>query len=282
MSVHELLELALSPPTKSIEGYWQAIQLRPDFAAGELLNIGVLFRDKTGVAFRLLNSFDKFSHLYGETAEDELRFIMRALAGALKNSSAPHLPSVEFGQPRLAKGDSVEEILGRLYGSTVTLSGPVHMVKKQRAKFFNNSWVRDEVFGLVKLKAGLAADSLFASDDRLLFQSQGTLIPLDIPLRPNNLLGSVVSAGFASHENVERALLRAFVDLMTGLAIVKPREAKVFVFHPTDISDTDRRTKIENVIDMAKWKLNKVGLGVTVAEKPEALAEDILNWSGVS
>lgn len=120
ISAHDLLDYAHGQSGKAVEGLWQPIQLRPDFASTELLNIGVRFFDGMASRFRLLDSFDKFSRLYGEAAEDELRFVTAALSASLaKGIDQSPFPSVEFGEAKYARGENADEILERLFKATV-------------------------------------------------------------------------------------------------------------------------------------------------------------------
>src|SRR5690348_14371441 len=124
---HALLEQAFSPSFTRVEGYWRAIQLKPDFASGELLNVGVFFTDGNSHSCRLLENFEKFSHLYGEAAEDELRLVLSAVRSyATQVDKLRSIPCIELTAPKLARGSAVSEILGRIFEAVVSLDGPVH------------------------------------------------------------------------------------------------------------------------------------------------------------
>lgn len=279
---HDLLELAYAPQFVVVEGVWQSIQLRPDFATGELLNIGVLFSDGEKKTARLLKSFDKFSSLYGEAAEDELRFVLRALEASLsKNYSETDIPSVEFTSPKLARGESSEAIVERLFSSVVSLSGVGQAPKKKKPAFFNNTHAREEVFQCVRTQAGVIAEQIIASGEDLFFREGSRLLALDIPLRYGSQLGTVVSAGFSSSDSVERALLRAFLDLATAMSISKTNIGEVFVYRPVGLLPIEKQRRVDNVIDLSEWKLKKLGVHLDVADSPDKLARDILSWARV-
>lgn len=270
-----------SSGVKRVEGYWQTITLRPDFASHEALNIGVIFNHNAQIKFRLLDSVDKFTRLYGEAAEDELQFLLRAIQGALRQNTLPQFPSISFGPQALARGDSVDEIVERLYATCVTLSGPAYRPQQERSKFINNTFVRNEVFRHIRLMAGLAAEQVIASDAEFLFKDNDRVIPLDIPLRHEQQLGTVVSAAFSSPENVERALLRAFFDLTTAMHISNSRSGSFFVFRPKELRPKVTQQKIDNVIEVTAWKVGKAGLKVDMSDSSEGMAEHILEWAHV-
>lgn len=280
MTADNLFNFA-SSGVKRVEGYWQTITLRPDFASNEALNIGVIFKHHGQIAFRLLDSVDKFMRLYGEAAEDELQFLLRAIQGALRQNTLPQFPSISFGPQALARGDSVDEIVERLYATCVTLSGPAYRPQHERAKFINNTFVRHEVFRHIRLMAGVAAEQVIASDAEFLFKDKDRVIPLDIPLRHERRLGTVVSAAFSSPENVERALLRAFFDLTTAMRISDSTSGSFFVFRPKEFRQKVTQQKIDNVIDVTAWKVGKAGLTVDMSDSSEGMAEHILEWAQV-
>lgn len=277
---HHLLEIAYQTPIPRVEGQWQSIQLRPDFAEDELLNIGVLFTTSEARQFKLLNTFDKFSHLYGDAATDELQFIIKALGASLsKGSAASPLPSINFGDSKYARGSSVEEIIERLFSSSVTLSGAIHLKKRTKGSFLSTTDLRNEVFNFIKVKASINAEKIIASDYNLLFSDAVSEFALDIPLQTKTQLGTVISAGFSTPENVERALLRGYLDLTTAMMIKGTRSSGFFVYKPENVLAADKQLKINNVVDIIEWKLKKVGINMCLVGSSEKLAQDVLNWA---
>lgn len=278
-NLHALAEQAYEPTGCFVEGHWQTIQLRPDFASNELLNVGVVFFDGKVKAVRLLENFEKFSHLYGEEAEDELRFILSAVrASYVKHNDLSSIGSIELTQPRLARGESPQEVASRLFGAMVTLDGPVHLPARNRARFMNNSQVRSQVFREVRIQAGLFADRFIAEEEAYVVREQNAKHAFDIPLRMGSHFGTVVSAAFTKVENVERALLRASIDLVAAKAMSQQSDAEIFLLRPPR-SGNASALRIDNVIDVSVWKLKKAGVTVDVADTPARLAADIVTWA---
>lgn len=280
-NLHALAEHAFVPDLPPVEGHWQAIQLRPDFASSELLNIGVFFTDGRRSVVRLLNELDRFTHIYGEAAEDELRLILGAIrASVAHQNQAPTLGCLELTVPKLARGVSPEEIASRLFASVVTLEGKAHVPQKKRAAFLNNTQVRERVFQHLRVQAGLFADELIAQHEALIFAEKGSERVLDVPLRYGHCFGSVVSGVFAKVENVERALLRAFVDLATAKAISSSTDVSLFLLRPEDHqTGTEYAKRVDAVLTSAAWKFCKMGIRMDVANSEEELASDILSWA---
>jgi hypothetical protein len=277
---HHLLEIAHETPIPRIEGQWQSIQLRPDFAEDELLNIGVLFTTPKAKQFKLLDTFDKFTHLYGDAATDELQFIVKALGASLsKGMDSSPLPSINFGDSKYARGSSIEEVIERLFSTSVTLSGPAHLKKRTKGKFLSTTDLRNEVFNIIKVQASINAERIIASDYNLLFSDSVSEVALDVPLQTKTQLGTVISAGFSTPENVERALLRGYIDLTTAMMIRGTRSSGFFVFKPDNVLANDKQLKVDNVVDIIDWKLKKVGINMCLVGSAEKLAEDVLSWA---
>lgn len=280
ISAYDLLDYAQGHSGKMVEGLWQSIQLRPDFASTELLNIGVRFQNGAESHFRLLNSFDKFSHLYGEAAEDELRFVTSALGASLsKGLSQLPFSSVEFGEKKFARGESADEIVERLFKSTVSIAGPIHRSSKARGKFVSNSIARDQVFRALKVGAGLSAERILAQDGDLLFQANNQVVALDIPLQPLGRLGTLVSAAFSKADSVERVLLRGYLDLTTAMALRGIHSSGFFIYRSSEVVSESQRNQVDNVIDLVEWKLSKSGIRTQVSGDTSQLAQGILEWA---
>ncbi len=277
---HHLLEIAHKTPAPQIEGQWQSIQLRPDFAEDELLNIGVLFTTHENRQYKLLDTFDKFSHLYGDVAADELQFIIKALRASLsKGADAAPFPSINLGNPKFARGSSIDDVVERLFSTSVTLSGPAHQRKKAKGRFLSTTDLRNEVFNIIKVHASINAERIIASDSDLLFSDTTSEIALDIPLQTKTQLGTIISASFSTPENVERALLKGYLDLTTAMMIRGTRSSGFFVFKPDNLLPGDKQIKVDNVVDIIDWKLKKVGIPMHLFGNPEQLAQDVLSWA---
>lgn len=120
--VDRLQSVASGPPTPAMTGRWLNIRICPDLALGELLNVGVGFVDSYSekIHIRLVDRFDRFRLLYGEEFEHELRMMLRILGSTdLEDNREPPFPNIRFSELKFAAGNSVEEILDRLFEVTV-------------------------------------------------------------------------------------------------------------------------------------------------------------------
>lgn len=274
-----LLENAYGRPGETVEGLWKPIQLRPDFASSELINIGVIFVNGECHQFRLLDDFEKFSQLYGEAAEDELQFVVSALSAALtKKLDKSPFPSVQFGDAKYARGANADEIISRLFTTCVSLLGPTP-VPRPKSPFISNTKARNQIFGALRVEAGLDAERILARNDDLLFQFSGRVIALDVPLQPGNRLGTVVSAGFTQADSVERMLLRGYLDLTTAVSLKGASLPAFFIYRPEGVLQRQRQNEVDNVIDIVEWKLSQSGIHTAISDNIDTLADNILVWA---
>ena len=283
-----LLSVASTPPAPAVTGHWFNIRLCPDLALGELLNVGVGYVDSASekIYTRLVDRFDRFRSLYGEGFEDEMRTMLRILESTLgTKAKQPPIPNLRFSELKFAAGNSVEDILDRLYQATVVTSSPSAPGETQsRESSAGNEAVRKFVFDELKRIAGLSADRIISSQPMYTVTENGRAYALDIPLRGARHLGSVVSARYKTIQPVEANLLRATVDLETASRVFKQDQLGLFVVRPAPdpiAYPQERLTQIDNIIDQIGWKLHKQGVYVGVDDAPAALAEEIAEWADV-
>ena len=284
-ALDRLQALAVPVPTPKVRGQWFNIRFTPDLAGGELFNIGVGYLDaeRQTVQARLIENLEAFRTLFGEAFEEEIRFSLDVVRSAFgqKLLDSP-IGSVVFGERRFAAGESVQEVLARLFSATVSFSEAKLQPFAKRESAHGNPAARKAVFDVIRLKADLRADRIIAGDPIYLARDGAKIYPLDIPLRSDRHLGSVVSGAYRTKQPLENNLLRASLDLETAARIFKQDKLGYFVLRqeaegtgfPVDRS-------FDEVIDTVGWKLHKHGIHVGVEDTPERLADDILNWSGI-
>lgn len=282
----ERLHVLVTPvPTPKVAGQWFNIRFSPSAAGGELINIGVGYVDGAArqIHARLIENLEAFRTLFGEAFEEEVRFsldVVRSAMGRFVLESP--LRTIAFSQLRYAAGDSAQDVLDRLFAATVSFAEARQSAVTRRENTQGNIAVRKSVFDAIRLKAGLAAERIIP-EDPIYWAAEGERrVPLDIPLRSNRLLGSVVSAGYRTKTPLENNLLRCSLDLETAARIFKQDRLGFFVMRPdAGASEGAGDPALDDFIDTTCWKLHKHGIHVGVEATPERLAEDILDWSGV-
>jgi hypothetical protein len=285
-ALQRLQSLAVPVSSPRVSGKWFNVRYCPNPAGGEVFNIGVAYVENAvdaaarQVHARLLENLEGFRTLFGEAFEEELRFSIEVVRSALsqKMLDAP-LRNVVFGEPRYAAGDSEKDVLDRLFASTVSFHEAKQSPSAQRGPAQHNGAVRKAVFDALRLKADLRAERIIAGDPVYFASDDRGRYPLDVPLRGDKLLGSVVSGAYRTRQPLENNLLRASLDLETAARIFKQDRLGFFVMRVVGEDAAD--SSLDDVIDTVGWKLHKHGVHVGIEETPERLADDILSWSGI-
>ena len=282
----ERLQALMTPvPAPKVAGQWFNIRYSPNPASGELFNVGVAYLDSTRqrIHARLIENLEAFRAIFGEAFEDEVRFALEVARSALgKTMLESPVRNIAFGEPRYAAGESAQEIVDWLFSTTVSFAEAKQVNATKREPGQNNTTVRKAVFDSIRLKAGLNADRIIAQDPVYWVDKGDRKIPLEIPLRSDRLLGSVVSANYRSKQPLENNLLRSSLDLETAARIFKQDRLGFFVMRAAEeVVSGPIDPSLDEVLDTTCWKLHKHGIHVGVEESPDLLAEDILSWSGL-
>lgn len=283
-AIERLHALATPVPAPKVTGQWFNIRFSPSASGGELINIGVGYVDGATrqIHARLIENLEAFRSLFGDSFEEEVRYSIEVVRSALGRFMLESpLRSVAFSNLRYAAGDSAQDVLERLFAATVSFSEARQTATARRENAQSNAVVRKSVFDSIRLKAGLSAERIIAEDPIYWVTESARRIPLDIPLRSDRLLGSVVSAGYRTRTTLENNLLRSSLDLETAAKIFKRDGLGFFVMRPEPGIDGAVDASLDEVVDTTCWKLQKHGIHVDVEANSDRLAEDILSWSGL-
>jgi hypothetical protein len=283
-ALQRLSSLATPVPAPKVSGQWFNIRYCPDLAGGELLNIGVGYVDaqRRKVHTRLIENLEAFRVLFGEGFEQEVRFALDVVKSTLaKRELESPLRSIVFSEHRFAAGESERELVDRLFEATVSFNEAKAVAVARRDTAQNNASVRTAVFDAIRLKAELRADRIIAPDPIYVAREGDRSYPLEIPIRSDRLLGSLVSAAYRSKQPLENNLLRASLDLETAARIFSQDRLGYFVMRSVHALDAAFSRVADDIIDTIGWKLHRQGVHVGVEDTPERLADEILAWSGI-
>jgi hypothetical protein len=278
-----LRRLSQSNTNPAVQGHWMSVAYCPSLLAGESINIGVAFVDsitKTPTA-KFLEDLDRISVIFGDRLEAEIRFAIQSLMDSLAQGrlEAPS-ENLRLSVPRFASGASAETILEDLFGSSVRL---LSFAKGSSSPRINrsNEKIRKQVFDSIRSQSGIAAERIIAESKDYIVRENDREYSLDIPLRGEHHLGSVVSAAYASRQPLENNLFRASLDLETASRIFQRNKLGLFVLRPSSDDPLfvgKKLVEIDNVIDMLAWKLHKQGFTVGVEDDVQRLASQVIEW----
>jgi hypothetical protein len=279
-------------PAQAVCGDWYKVSLIPDMRAGDRFNVGVVFRDDLGTLnFRFLAHFERLRCLYGDKIEEQTRFLLQVLREHLVDeASLSTLPSSNLciEGPFYSSGDSIDGILKSLYDAVVPIGrAPEDPEARQESAFqsINNQKARSLVY--TQLDTILSLDkthTLIPKVEYLELNTPDGKRRLDIPLRPYNHYGSIVSACFKRQSAIEQYVLKAQLDLATAHRL-KPvgKPMGLFILRPNeDMRLTkDELLSADNVLDQLLWKIKTDQYRIEADDSPNRLAEEIADWAEV-
>lgn len=136
-----LLSLAVSVPPTAVKCLWSRIELQPDIFVSQAFTVGIAVKQENGpIHYRMLNDFRKIRSIYGARFGSEVIAELTAHTKEvflLANTLQASLSEVEFltnflrlSAPFYSSGDSIDEILNRLYAEMVVVD-PLYFTAPQ-------------------------------------------------------------------------------------------------------------------------------------------------------
>jgi hypothetical protein len=212
-----------------------------------------------------------------------LSWVAESLKVHLTNSGSisgwkPPLSGISFEEKADLLGDDIGDILHQakmLYSSLYTSERSD--AEEEAFMSLNNEKLRHLVLDNIRRKEGIRADSFIVDGGTIEVRDPNRNHYLDIPIKNETKVASIVSAWYKSPVTIERNLLVAGTHLL--VASERGRyEQGVFISRPTSGISSKQIEVIDNKLDFLIWSMEKNGVFATVQESPEELAEDVCNW----
>lgn len=175
-------------------------------------------------------------------------------------------------------GQSPEDVIDQVAGLHSSLYKARAPQKEERLPTHNDGEIREKVKTAAKKIAGIKADRIFTPDGIIEVKESGRMHYLNIPVKTEAKVGSIMSAWYQTPATIETHFLRAMSDLNVAAERDK-YERGLFISLPSALVGHKNQMQVENLIDDIYWRLSKVGCYLEVRETPEALAEEILAWA---
>ncbi len=278
---------------KEFDGYWSTIEIRPNIFIPQSYTIGVVVEDSVGrFSFRLLTDLSKFECVYGKKYADffseQLILTENTLQRAVKNGTLTKeikfdSPSISVSSRHFTSGDSVEKILDRLFTEMVVFEYSGEVGSSNIFQSLDTNQVRQFVNDELKKIAGTKFEKIVVEDEHLIPSSDGAGSHLlSFNLRPENKVGSVLSAVYKSGPTVELNMLRAGRDLATYANLKKITDIALFVMTAKESQyEKGEFKKISALVDEQSWRLETQGFKVVTFEDPAPIAKSIYEWADV-
>lgn len=281
-----------STSTVSVEGQWHNIQLRPDIGAGDTLNVGVAFVDASHrVHLRMAHDLSRLSCLYGNAIDiasfERLCDVVESEYNGVPVSKfqlSKLSPNAVMSDGRYASGESIEEIVTRLFETTVPVGKPREFEKqpRTRAKSLSTEQATKLIIDCLVERMGQRAIPFISRGLWTIYDRGGAERQIRLPIRrPGRICASVISV-FTKDEYRRRfQLAKAGLDLDTVREHSGQERLGLLVLRPM-ISDgytENELLSIDNEIDDTAWQLRSVAnIDVEASDDVDHLGGTLQGW----
>lgn len=256
------------------------IQVEPDMAAGERVNVGVAVVTPDGRRqVRILDDFGRLESFYGREVAGLIETLADfARAAALSGQHAAAGASIYFSDAQPFFGIPAEQYLDQLFARMVPAAAPRHLSEPSgHARSTDALW--REVGDFIKLRLPDRAGELLANTPMTTVQTARGPRQVCVPLQPTGAAGALESADYSAAV-AERKLMHALLDVeiaaeargieRTGLFIARPRRPR---------KDDELRT-IDRAIDYVASRAPR-HCRVEVETECDRLVDHIIDWSAL-
>lgn len=231
----------------AIQAQWCVISVMPDLATNERLNIGVCVLHDNSLHTRFLPNAEPFKKLYGKQKGENFSFLMNMVKQTLKPENWQYTcsPQIQHSKPQPVSGNSIDEILHRLYSSMVTLAliqkeptTRANISTQDLRQVISNQWKQDN--------KNLVSRVWHYEDNPIIIPAewgdrgkQTELRHIQIWTPPdyaNNTVrfGSFISLDYKQLAFAELHLLQATQDILQAHTSItkKSKQGALFIYHP--------------------------------------------------
>ena len=254
-----------------ISAKWFVIRITPDLATGELLNIGVGIYYRKKLFTKLIPNTMPLETLYGKSSRENFSFLLHLLNRSSDNLSALKSisPHFSFSSLKFVSGNSIEDILERLFRNIVTLNLIESPEKQINRNNLNTEKVRKKIFNALKSKDKNLTERIWHNEDNPIIippnlGEEIMLNHLQIWSTPNitqkyTKFGSIVSTDYMQKSYSELHFLQATQDIQRASVSLNHdsnKKAGLFIYRPDTLSECIKND-VDDMIDRTHWLINK-------------------------
>ena len=255
------------------------IQVEPDLAARERINVGVGVITPEGRRIaRLLTDYGRLESLYGREVAELIEVLADFARASALSGDTLCSPSVQFSAPQPFFGIPPEQYLDQLFARMVPAAAPRREQGESEAPRSTDALWR-EVSNVIKLRLPERAEEIIANTPWTTVETVRGARQVCVPLQPRGGAGALESADY-SVAVTERNLMRALLDVdaaaearqlgRLGLFIARPRRAR---------TEADLRA-IDRAIDYVACRAPR-RCRVEVEADTTVLADHIIDWAAL-
>ena len=266
----------------NIQGEWFTVQWRPDIATSEILNIGVVIRDRAGeISLRMLDNFERVKCLYSEDAlfNAELACkVAREYILSVKRLDIVIGESIHIKSNGFFQGVNAETVINRLFDTVVTLARVQN--KKNLNKF--SPVDRDGLYTGLKerLKEKLQLEyslhcpvNPFINIDR-----EGVNHSIFLPFKKTDGIATLASAVYSDSNRVKCNLYDAQRDIELARYELKTSKSAIFFLTSSGGLSETKQAQIDEVVDTFSWYMKSKKVYIGAHSSPIELAGEITEW----
>lgn len=255
--------------------------------SGECITAAVAVADSNGgVRVISLLSPEVLSLLYrgqGSNAASLISAVTDSIKGHLKRHKnietwAPPVSGFRAAPMREFVGQGPEDVLDQVAGLHSSLYKAQPPQQLQQPPRRDDLAVRRLVKDAARRLIGLKADSIFTPDGIIEVLDAGQRKHLDIPIKTDSKVGTIISAQYATPATIEMHFLRAQSNLSIASEDGKYQPG-LFISLPSEGTWQKNERQLHRTIEDIYWRSEKLGHYIESRETPEALASEIISWA---
>lgn len=256
------------------------IQVEPDLAAGERINVGVaVVRPDGSRQTRMLDDYARLAMLYGR----EVSELIEVLAdfgrdAALGGDAKPASPSVLFSDAQPFFGVPAEQYLDQFFVRMVPAGAPRRDGERVEEPRTTDALWR-EVGNIIKLRLPERASEVLANTPYTVVETIRGPRQVCVPLQPSGGAGALESADF-SPAVTENKLMKALLDIEAAAEGKRLSKLGLFIARPRRARKEDQLRAIDRAIDFVACRAPR-HCRVEVEADGERLADHVLDWAGL-
>lgn len=278
-----LLSTLTTQPSPKVTGRWFPIRIKPNLATGELFNVGVglIINGKTHV--KLIQSAEPFKQLYGKDGDDNFSLLLDMIIWhfrhRLPKSKIPS-PHIIFERSTFAAGDSVDEILNRLYQQMVTLR-----LLSDKPTQTRHNYNTERIRSMVRKQLNEANPDFvmrYWHNQALVLPNTDNIsanLQIFIPqkLDRESVFSSIISVDYTESSVINSQFSSSFYELAITSSAISNGIGQLLIYRPPAISGETAEIT-DSAIDRAHYNLKKhtPKTSLEVRDNPAKIADDIM------
>ena len=255
------------------------IQVEPDLAARERINVGVGVITPEGRRMaRLLTDYGRLECLYSREVAELIEVLADFARAAAISGDTLGTPSVRFSAPQPFFGIPPEQYLDQLFARMVPAGAPRREQGETEEPRSTDALLR-EVGNVIKLRLPERAEEIIANTPWTTVETVRGARRVYVPLQPSGGAGALESADF-SVAVTERNLMRALLDVDVAAEARQLERLGLFIARPRRARKEAELRAIDRAIDYVACRAPR-RCRVEVEDDITLLAEHIIDWAAL-